>query len=457
MMPEKNCRKWVIQKKIYILKAMADLNTSVFDYTLPEELIADKPLPDRDQSRLLVYRNRKVGHATFQDLCQYLPEHSAILFNDTRVIPARLVFHKKTGAKVEVFCLEPNMQTVEQAFASKVTTVWKCQAGNIRKWEKEPVITKTLPGDPEITLHAELLSRSERDCIVRFTWTPDSLTWSEVLNRAGEVPLPPYINRKADESDKDAYQTVYAQTDGAVAAPTAGLHFTPSLMNQITQRGFPVEKLTLHTGVGTFRPVSTEDPYRHDIHKETVLVNRNTIHFLRKYAGKIIMTGTTSLRAAESIYWLGVYLLENNALPAGNELQTEWVWKKIKEKQPSVEDSLAKVNSFLQNLSENKPASGQQNAGPTETLHTDQNSFSLLSHTESDTSVSLRFRTGLYILPGHPFKLTQGLITNFHLPRSTLLMLVAAFIGDDWRDVYKEALEKRYRLLSYGDGSLLIP
>jgi S-adenosylmethionine:tRNA ribosyltransferase-isomerase len=376
-----------------------------YEYSLPEENIAKFPLTDRSASKLLFYQKGTIRHQVFGDIVDVLPENSLLVFNDTRVIPARLIFHRESGARIEVFLLEPLSPTsYEQAMRAFTQCTWKCMIGNAKRWKNEKLH------------HPSGLSAQRVDDIVTFTWDSGQ-SFSEILDSAGSVPLPPYIGRTADEHDKETYQTVYSKYEGAVAAPTAGLHFTKELLAQLPSRNISMDFVTLHVSAGTFQPIKASNVMEHPMHREQVIVSLENVESLLK-AERVIAVGTTSMRTLESLYWFGVKLLE------GNEdffIEKEFAYC---ERTPiSFTESLTAVKDYLIRTNQQK----------------------LAGHTE------------IFIYPGYEFRVCKGLITNFHLPGSTLILLVAAFIGKDWKRIYDEALKNHYRFLSYGDSSVLFP
>ena len=381
------------------------INLKDYHYSLPEEKIAKFPLPERSDSKLLLYEKRVISHDTFKSIPNHLPKKCLLVFNDTKVIPARLIFYKSTGARIEVFLLEPSKPSnYERSMSARNTCSWNCMIGNSKKWKTEKI---------EVT-EIGLKAKRQND-EVTFTWE-QGLSFLEILELAGKIPLPPYIDREVEESDKDRYQTVYSKHEGAVAAPTAGLHFTADLLKQIEEHGIEKEYLTLHVSAGTFLTIKAETVNDHPMHREQIIITKMNVEKLLK-SETIIPVGTTSLRTLESLYWYGVKLLNG---------QTDFFIPKLypydQSELPSKNESLPAVLDFM-----------NQN----EITH-------LLGHTE------------IFIFPGYTFRMCSGLITNFHLPGSTLILLVAAMIGEDWRMVYEEALAHDYRFLSYGDSSLLL-
>ncbi len=382
-----------------------------FIYELPEHRIALHPMTQRDQSKLLVYQNGKITHAKFDKLIDYLPEDSILFFNDTKVIPARLLFQKVTGAVIEVFLLDPVAPSplIALAMTAKEKSKWHCTIGNLKRWN---VDTSLIKNNKELILSATLVDRENG--VVEFNWNLP-LTFSEVLQQVGAIPLPPYIKRDAEKGDYDRYQTVYSKEDGAVAAPTAGLHFSNEVLISLSKKNIGTDFFTLHVSAGTFQPVKVEDAKEHIMHAEQVVITRKNLENLLSNKS-VVAVGTTSLRTLESIYWYGVKLFYNpNA--AFNIHQNDASSLKAIRKEDAIQSILKKM--------------------------------------DAEKTEQLIGETSIYILPGYDFKIGNALITNFHQPGSTLILLVAAFIGQDWRLIYNEALNNSYRFLSYGDSSLL--
>lgn len=399
------------------------LNISSFQYELPGERIAKYPLPDRDQSKLLYYRSGRIEHRRFHELPGLIPKESMVVFNNTRVIQARLEFSKPTGARIEVFCLEPSDPAdYQQSFQTTSSCIWKCMVGNIRKWKNGPVFLHTVLENKEVILEARIVSRRKEDILVRFSWDKGRFTFGEIIQAAGNTPIPPYLRRKAEPSDRESYQTIYGREKGSVAAPTAGLHFTGSMMDKISRRGIHTGELTLHVGAGTFVPVKEENAREHRMHLENVFVDLSFLKAWLQHSSPVIAIGTTTTRSMESMYWLGVRLLKGDLFQPDRISLDQWEYEGLPDNVP-LEESLAALLGFCKK-------------NHLETLH---------------------FSTRLMIVPGYVFRTIAGLVTNFHLPGSTLLLLIAAFLGEDWRKVYGSALENDYRFLSYGDASLLIP
>lgn len=393
---------------------MKELNINDFTYELPADRIALYPLEKRDQSKLLVYQHGRIAHERFPSLVHFLPDNALLFFNDTKVIPARLHFAKETGATIEIFLLHPVTPSslVAEAMQAQTQSSWKCTIGNLKRW-KDDVLVKELGNS---TLEARLLNREEG--IVEFRWT-ENISFAEIITRSGETPLPPYLKRKPESSDRDRYQTVYAHYEGAVAAPTAGLHFTEDVLQALKTKGIVTDYVTLHVSAGTFQPVKVQNAAEHTMHNEQVLVSRNNINNL--LLGKfIIPVGTTSMRTLESLYWYGVKLQENpEAIFTIQQHDPYQPHTSL----PSTQHALEAVAAYM-----------------------DRNQLDILTG-----------ETSIYIMPGYTFRICKGLVTNFHQPGSTLILLVAAFVGDDWKTIYEQAMTNDYRFLSYGDSSLLLP
>ena len=397
-------------------------NIRIADYTyeLPADKIAAYPLEKRDESKLLIYKDGQISESQFLKLSEHIPEGATLVFNDTRVVRARLLFNKPTGAQIELFCLDEGMdEDVQVAFAHSGSVKWKCLVGNARRWQSGILSRTIVTANRELELNAELIHRVGNEWLIRFSWQPSELSFSEVLETAGKVPLPPYINREADENDIKRYQTIYAHNDGSVAAPTAGLHFSESLLEKFKSHGINCEFVTLHVGAGTFKPVSTELIGEHRMHREMITVSRVAITEILKNSQQIFAVGTTSLRTLESLYWFGAKLLKGQ-IHDGLEILQWDPYRELNENPVSTEEALNAV----------------------------------LKHMDDEGKESISGFTSLMIVPGYQFRICRGLITNFHQPQSTLLLLVAAFIGPDWREVYKYALSNDFRFLSYGDACL---
>lgn len=395
-----------------------------YSYELPPERIAQYPLETRDASRLLIFNNGLISQANFSELPGCLPPETMLVFNDTRVIRARFIFHKPSGARIEIFCLEPVSPTSElqQALASNTESHWKCYVGNLKKWKQGKLQLETLLKKKPIKVWAEKTG-SEKDTVnIRFTWSDQGKTFSELMENTGHIPLPPYINREDEELDQTRYQTIFASVQGSVAAPTAGLHFTDRMMNALDQIGIMRKWLTLHVGAGTFKPVSSESIGQHEMHFEKYSVTRDLIIKLLDHKGKpVIPVGTTSMRTLESLYWLGVKILREGS--QFELITNQWEPYESNSKPIIMETALTALLKYM-----------------------DHRSLNVLN-----TS------TGLLIAPGYKFRICTGLITNFHLPKSTLLLLVAALVGPRWRKAYQYAVDQKFRFLSYGDSCLFIP
>lgn len=403
------------------LKHPKDLSISEFSYDLPQDKIAVYPLKERDSSKLLVFKNQKIQTEVFRNLVQHLPYDSCLVFNSTKVIPARLYFRSQKNKLIEVFCLEPTDKTIEISFAMQSTAGIRlnCLVGNLKQWKEEELVAER----ENLHLKAKISHKHITHVELEFSWIPEQLTFVEVLQQLGEVPIPPYLNRESVDSDNSNYQTVYARKSGSVAAPTAGLHFTPAVMEQLSARSIPSFFLTLHVGAGTFKPVKSEFMQEHHMHAEWFEVDRGLIEgLLNLKEKKIIPVGTTSLRTLESLYWMGVKLCHNPNLSIKELEITQWEAYEIAANGFSVEKSLGALLDWMSKHG----------------LH------------------QLVCQTQILIAPPYELKIASGIVTNFHQPKSTLLLLIAAVIGDDWKKVYAYALENDFRFLSYGDSSLLL-
>ena len=389
-----------------------------FDYPLPDERIAKYPLAERDHSKLLVYQNGTVQEDRFFHIGRYIAPHSLLVYNNTRVIQARIVFHKPSGARIEVFCLEPlDPRDYQLALGSMSGCTWKCMVGNLKKW-KQGVLSLPLVLDGKTyTLSAERIATQGNTHQIRFSWDAPDTSFAEILNLLGELPIPPYLNRATEESDKRTYQTVYSRIQGSVAAPTAGLHFTTELLDQLRADGLEMAEVTLHVGAGTFQPVKVADANEHIMHTEIIAVPVSTLRIVRQRLGHIVSVGTTSMRTLESLYWLGLRVLKG---------QTSDM--RVEQFEPYLTDS-------------NVPA--------------EQAIDALIDYLEQTNQNTLHAETQIMIRPGYTFRIVDQLITNFHQPRSTLLLLVSAFVGGDWQTIYQYALSHDFRFLSYGDSSIL--
>ncbi len=402
-----------------------------FDYPLPDERIAKFPLPHRDASKLLVYQNATISESVFSKITDFLPEDCLLVYNNTRVIQARQIFHKETGARIEVFCLEPIMPA-DYALSLGSTTgcTWKCMVGNVKKW-KEGTLSKSIEIDGKsFTLSAELLQTENNTHSIHFSWDCPDIHFADILEKTGELPIPPYLHRKTEESDLTTYQTVYSKIKGSVAAPTAGLHFTSEVFDSLKAKNIETEELTLHVGAGTFQPVKTATIDQHHMHTEVISVHRSTIEHLMQKAGNIIAVGTTSVRTLESLYYLGKNLTTDPS-PKGDGKNEVGDMKMLHVSQwaPYEEQNEITTSEALQNI---------------------------LNYLDKNNLTTLHADTQIMIKPGYTFRLVDGMITNFHQPKSTLLLLVSAFVDGKWMDIYNYALANGFRFLSYGDSSLLM-
>ena len=398
-----------------------DIRIDDYDYRLPDERIAKFPLSPRDSSQLLVYDHGQTDRRRFNELPEVLPDDSLLVFNNTRVIQARLRFRKPTGASIEIFCLEPSAPAeYSQALQSTGHCCWLCLVGNAKKW-KEGELSMTFDcGEKEITFRAQRGQAHGDGYEIDFAWDDPTITFGELLEHLGELPIPPYLNRRTEESDKTTYQTVYSKIEGSVAAPTAGLHFTPAVLAALREKGIPCKELTLHVGAGTFKPVKSDTIEGHEMHTEYISVPRALIEDLYETERRIVAVGTTSVRTLESLYYIGVTLAENENATA----------EELRVKQWTPYDAHPELSR--------REAMGHI--------------LQYLDRTGADRLISA---TRIIIAPGYRFHMTDGIVTNFHQPRSTLLLLVSAFVGGDWRSIYDYALANDFRFLSYGDSSLL--
>ncbi len=402
-------------------KFPGDLLISEFHYELPEAKIARYPLADRDASKLLVFHQGEIRETRFSGIAGFLPSQSLMIFNNSKVIGARLIFNKRTGGQIEIFCLEPaDPQTgMHLAMHTKEKLRWKCLIGGASKWKRGTMLEKKTA---VLDLQATFIEKKTDYFIIEFSWSPPSINFSEVLNLLGSTPLPPYLKRPAEALDAERYQTIYAREEGSVAAPTAGLHFTPRVFDSLAQWNISCLYITLHVGAGTFLPVKSDRLRDHLMHEEFIEVNLDTVRILlEKLSGYITAVGTTTLRTVESLYWLGVKTTQNKNIAASELSITQW--------DPYHTDPGISVNESLCSLQE---------------------------WISRQPDKKLITRTQLFIVPGYQFKIIRGLVTNFHQPQSTLLLLVGALIGKDWKKVYQFALENDYRFLSYGDGCMFL-
>ncbi|WP_291721424.1 S-adenosylmethionine:tRNA ribosyltransferase-isomerase [Bernardetia sp.] len=415
---------------------MEKINLEDYTYNLPSERIAQEPLKERDSSKLLVYKEGSISHHRFREITNFLTEDYTLYFNNTKVIPARLLFEKKAtqkgqngkGATIEIFLLHPILPTadVSEAMLSKENCTWKCVVGNLRRWKEG----QTLERESEIDgqkVHIQAKIADRKELLIELDWKDKNhqttnIPFVDIVEKLGVMPLPPYIKRKAEEKDADTYQTIYSKASGAVAAPTAGLHFTENVLQNLAEKNIKTNELTLHVGAGTFQPVkkeNAEDVATHTMHCEQIVITKENIESIIN-SKKVASVGTTSMRTLESLYWYGAkILLKNNTTFFVEKLEPYSYDETIK--LPSKKESFEAILNYM-HVSNQKQLTGE---------------------------------TEIFILPSYNFKVCNVLITNFHMPETTLILLVAAFVGKDWRKIYQSALENEYRFLSYGDSSLL--
>ena len=403
-----------------------------FDYTLPDALIAYNPSPNRAGSKLLVWDESIIGESFYSNIAHFIPENATLIFNNSKVIAARILFEKNAQSEIEIFCLEPTEKYTPVLLAMQATekVAWNCLVGGAKKWKEDLLIKELVINNDVIIIYAKKLKQEAGKFIVEFSWDHPEYNFSEILNSIGNIPLPPYIQRKANVEDKDRYQTTYAIAEGSVAAPTAGLHFNSEVFESLLQKNIATQYLTLHVGAGTFMPVKSETIDKHDMHAEFIEVDVSLIQYLLAHVHlvdkPIVAVGTTSLRTIESVYWIGVkaFLFEqqNKKKIELNELHLgQWDAYEMMEFKVSMQDALNAIVSLL----------------------------------EKHKLPKLIAKTQLMVTPGYQFKICNALITNFHQPKSTLLLIIAAIAGDKWHDIYMHALTNQYRFLSYGDGCLL--
>ena len=415
-----------------MIKEVQNISIEDYNYPLPDERIAKYPLGERDASKLLVLKNGEITSSHFKNIDDFLPKDSLLIFNETKVVRARLQFTKESGASIEIFCLEPitGNGDYQLAFSSASPSRWRCLVGNSRRWKSDKLtmaveVTKTprhQDTKTKATLYAERIEKNDNYSVIEFSWEPAELSFAEILEAAGEIPLPPYLHREAEASDRERYQTVFAKHEGSVAAPTAGLHFTNELIDKLKSEGIAFEEVTLHVGAGTFRPVSSETIGEHEMHSETIVVRKSCVENLIKNSDKtIIPVGTTSMRTIESLYWIGLMLIEEG-LEERNLHLNQWFPYKERESLPSAEESLSTILKYM--------GKHQMNV--------------------------FHASTALMIAPSCKINIAKALITNFHQPKSTLLLLVSALIGDKWKEAYQYALNNDFRFLSYGDSCLFL-
>ena len=431
-----------------------NLQLSDYSYDLPDHRIARYPVSPRDSSKLLVYKNGKITHERFSNIHHFIPEKSLLVFNDTRVIPARTHFQKQSGTVIEVFLLNPVSPThfVHKAMLTTESCVWQCMIGNKKRWKNGEILevkisTEKLVVSSErqvadgsdstdnyqpstinsLSITAELIDYEQN--LVKFSWkndTNESIIFLDVIQALGQIPLPPYLKRETETQDLETYQTVYSKAEGAVAAPTAGLHFTENVFENLAQKNIKHDFVTLHVGAGTFQPVKVENVIEHKMHSEQIVFTKSLIENLIENIGQIVAVGTTSMRSLESLYWIGVKMNKLQTKVKNivqNDLKIEKLFPYEPQTLPTAKDSLISILNYMNEL----------------------NLEQLVAETE------------IFILPSYEFKICKGLITNYHQPESTLMLLVAAFVGNDWKKIYEEALNNDYRFLSYGDSSFLMP
>lgn len=391
-----------------------------YDYELPEERIAQYPVRERDISKLLIWNKGEILQDVFRNIHEYVPEGSLVIFNNSKVIKARLLFKKESGASVEILCLEPiDPPDYESSFNSALSTEWKCIVGNLKKWKQGKISLVFRQAGRSYNLYAEKVKPDDGETwIIKFTWDTGPV-FAEVLEAAGHIPLPPYIGRPDESADAVTYQTVYSSVMGSVAAPTAGLHFSSAVLQNLKKRNTYLQHITLHVGAGTFQPVKVRNALHHKMHHEHFSIGRQTILALMKHQGRIIPVGTTTVRTLESIYWIGAGIL-NGTTEAVNTV-SQW--------DPYKDDRNIPVNDSLE---------------------------AILRYLEKNDLKTLTASTGIMIVPGYKFRLANGIITNFHQPKSTLLLLISAWTGENWKGIYRYALDHDFRFLSYGDSSLLL-
>lgn len=410
-----------------ILPLMHPKNLSITDfiYDLPDNRIAKHPLAERDNSKLLVYKSGKIEEATYRDVDQFLPEETLLVFNNTKVVEARLLFQKPTGGVIEIFCLEPDDRyaDITSAMAQKGKVLWKCLVGGASKWKHGMKLQKVVnENGQELMLEAAIAGRLSDSFIIELSWKPEDLSFAEMLHKAGFIPLPPYLHREVEEDDKNRYQTIYAKHDGSVAAPTAGLHFTNAVFEKLAAKNIHKEFVTLHVGAGTFKPVKAETMDAHEMHAEFIDVSEAAVENLLNHLDKtIVAVGTTSLRTIESLYWMGVKVIINPDVSANEIAIHQWEPYEMEHEEISAEKALRSLLNWMKKYELRR----------------------------------LITRTQILIAPGYQLKIAKGIITNFHQPQSTLLLLVSAIVGQAWRKIYEYAMEHDFRFLSYGDGCLL--
>jgi S-adenosylmethionine:tRNA ribosyltransferase-isomerase len=400
-----------------------NISAKEYNYTLPEDKIAKYPLNERDASNLLIYDQGRIKKEIFRNIPDYIQDDYLLVFNNAEVVYSRLKFKKETGAKIEIFCLEPiEPQEYNLAFQSNQKTIWRCLVGNLKKWKTGELKKEISVNEKIAILTARKKQRDSNYVDIEFSWDNQDITFSDILDHSGIVPIPPYLKRDSEKIDKTRYQTIYSRVKGSVAAPTAGLHFTKSVMNKLKENNIPFSEITLHVGAGTFRPVKAETVAEHEMHTEHFSVSLKTIEELIKNQKRILAIGTTSVRTLESLYWLGQKINNLNSQKNDRIKLNQWDHLEL----PS-EISLKESLKYI------------------------------AEHLKVHQLESLNASTQIMITPGYQFKVIDAMVTNFHQPQSTLLMLIAAFVGEDWEKIYEFALNNNFRFLSYGDSSLLFP
>lgn len=395
-----------------------------YNYPLPDERIAKFPLVERDHSKLLIYDKGEIKEDIFYNITNYLPQDALMIFNNTKVIQARMHFRKETGALIEVFLLEPYAPAdYEQMFQTTSECSWLCLVGNLKKWKGQQLYRSIEVKGKSVCLKVDYEGEHHTSHLIKFSWDNPDVTFADILDSVGELPIPPYLNRETQESDKTTYQTVYSKIKGSVAAPTAGLHFTDKVLSSIDASGVDREEITLHVGAGTFKPVKSEEIGGHDMHSEFICVHRSTLEKIIQHGGKAIAVGTTSVRTLESLYYLGIKLSQNIDITETELHINQW--------EPYA-DNIPQISSV-------------------------DSMKAILSYMDKHNINMIHFSTQIIIVPGYEYKIVKMLVTNFHQPQSTLLLLVSAFLHGDWKKVYDYALSHDFRFLSYGDSSLLIP
>lgn len=398
-----------------------NININDYNYVLDEDKIAKFPLSDRASSKLLVYRNKTISESVFSNIKDYLPENSLLVFNNTKVIKARLAFQKSTGSNIEIFCLEPfHPSEYNLMFQQKGECTWKCMVGNLKKWKSGTLVKHLNFEKKTIELEAEIIDRQGKDILVKFSWNNSDVTFADILEYNGVIPIPPYLNRKSEESDNERYQTVYSKLKGSVAAPTAGLHFTNEILDNLKTKNISIAETTLHVGAGTFQPVKEDDARNHEMHTEHFYIEKEELKKIIEKSENIIAVGTTTTRTLESIYWIGVKLTKSQIINDDTFKISQWEAYDLKTEKS--------VNEILNGILNYMAKSGLN---------------------------SIKCSTQIMITPEYKFKMIKGIVTNFHQPKSTLLLLISAIVGEKWKDIYNYAIENNFRFLSYGDSSIL--